>query len=480
MFLFPFVDNNRTNSPGPAEFESSVRRSNGSFDAVCQEFKHPPLPWRSDSKRGGKRLSSDLVQGQPKSKKTTADGSKETKLWMNPTVVLCDIAKGCSACRHGCGLILPKGLMNKAMRCFKQAVLTGQQFWPGREFLNQQSRRDQTELYGAQVPPEPVCEENQDESFTCQRVSMYTRKVPYSCARTNIPWPFGKGHLSSHGAVASSSLEGGDLSPSNSVTEHPNQAGSPSSFTSGNLDSSHSSQSTPPFPQDEDQIDKSLPGKPLSNENWIHLKSLFLCGFLKAGYMKTDTNQFILPTLLSPVASPHNPDQNSSSSDEEEQTKDQQSSPERHRLQNRTEGGFSCSPCPGKAKASLWNDEDEPEGKEDECDEHEQAVGLAGEDASHSKTKSPAESPSSPVQTDTPPRSGEEDLPVLDEITAYEHDILLVDVIQNDLELFVEPPKKSLLRLGPARGSKAPNKTAPAAVRVSFAVGGAPGKMAQR
>ncbi|RVE66395.1 hypothetical protein OJAV_G00106800 [Oryzias javanicus] len=465
----PPSNNNRTNSPGPAELESSVRRSNGSFDAVCQESKHSPHPWRKDSRRGGKRLSSDLVQGKPKSKKTTR--SEETELWMNPRVVLCDIAKSCSACRHGCGLILPNALVSKAMRCFKQAMLTGQQFWPGCVFHSKQTRRDQTEPRGAQVKSEPVCEENQDESFTCQRVSMYTRKVPYSCARTNIPWPFGKGHLSSCGALAASSLEGVDLSGSDSVTENPNQAGSLSSFALGNLDSCHPSRSSLPFPQDEDQIIKSLPGKPLSNENRIHLKSSFLCGFLKAGCMKTDTNRFILPTLLSPVASPHNPDQSSSSSDEEEQTKAQQSSPERHRLQNRTEERG--------LKSSVWSDEEEPEGKEDECDEHEQAVGLADEDASRSKTKSPAKSPGSPVQTQTPPRSGEEDLPVLDEITAYEHDILLVDVVQNDPELFVEPPNKSVLRLGPKRGSKAPNKTAPAAVRVTFAVGGAPGNTAQ-
>ncbi|XP_023815659.1 testis- and ovary-specific PAZ domain-containing protein 1 isoform X2 [Oryzias latipes] len=713
------VDNNRTNSPGPAGLEGSMRRSNGCFDSVCQESKFSLRPQKNGSKRGLKRPSSDPVQGKAKSKKTTAKRSEERQLRTNPKVVLCDFAKNCSACRRGCGVILPKDLKNKAMRCFKQS---GLQCWPGcvfhnkpeeqtcsavldgkniRQVLNEEvgnrqmplreatallhsrlrnqvstsavassSKHDsvgnrstdtcsegagpvsdqtdsqahkrinlgeisgfirsrhpaakgsnaalklckenghQTELYGAQIPSEPICEKNHNdipESFTCQRVNVYFRKAPYSCARTNIVWPFGKGHLSSHGPLASSSSKGVNFSVTDSVTEVTNQVGSsssaalpetplskqeggdgnaavlsegltnslhlhsnptddddedrtpsslangletdstcmtsstlafsppsdasthgdpncltsplflpfstylsekaedglkaddtsmfrcepshlstwgsPSSFTSENLDSSHSGESSLLFPQDKDQINNCPAGKPALNGNAVHLNSSSLCSFLKAGCIKADTNQYILPTLLSPVASPCRPAwrkscerQSSSSSDEEEQAEDKQSSPECHRLQNQTEGHSSGNSTPGKARTSLWNVEDERDGKEDECDEDGQAVGATKEDASHSKTKSPA---LSPVQTKAPPCVGEEDPPTLDEITAYEHDILLVDVNQDDPDLFVDSPQLSLLRLGPVRASEAPKKTAPAAARLPFEVGGAPGKAVQ-
>lgn len=42
----------------------------------------------------------------------------------------------------------------------------------------------------------------------------------------------------------------------------------------------------------------------------------------------------------------------------------------------------------------------------------------------------------------------------LDEVTAYERDILLVDVTQDDAELFENPPLKSLLKLGPVTFSR--------------------------
>nr|XP_020441990.1 testis- and ovary-specific PAZ domain-containing protein 1 [Monopterus albus] len=53
---------------------------------------------------------------------------------------------------------------------------------------------------------------------------------------------------------------------------------------------------------------------------------------------------------------------------------------------------------------------------------------------------------------------------ILDEFTAYEHDVLLIDVTQDDPELFENLPKKSLLKLGPMRVSEAP-KTRPAGVK---------------
>lgn len=57
---------------------------------------------------------------------------------------------------------------------------------------------------------------------------------------------------------------------------------------------------------------------------------------------------------------------------------------------------------------------------------------------------------------------------VLDEFTAFEQDILLVDVIQDDPELFENLPEQGLLKLGPTRVSEAP-KTRPAGLLKSLA-----------
>lgn len=49
----------------------------------------------------------------------------------------------------------------------------------------------------------------------------------------------------------------------------------------------------------------------------------------------------------------------------------------------------------------------------------------------------------------------------LDEVTAYERDILLVDITQDDAELFENPPQKSLLKLGPVTFSEKPRSRPP-------------------
>ncbi|XP_054911788.1 uncharacterized protein topaz1 [Poeciliopsis prolifica] len=56
---------------------------------------------------------------------------------------------------------------------------------------------------------------------------------------------------------------------------------------------------------------------------------------------------------------------------------------------------------------------------------------------------------------------------VLDEFTAYEQDILLVDVVQEDPELFENLPEKSLLNLGPVRDTAAPKKKPIPAIKLS-------------
>lgn len=59
--------------------------------------------------------------------------------------------------------------------------------------------------------------------------------------------------------------------------------------------------------------------------------------------------------------------------------------------------------------------------------------------------------------------AGDTEQGILDEFTAFEQDILLVDVIQDDPELFENLPQKSLLKLGPIRVTEAP-KTRPIGV----------------
>ncbi|KAI9522044.1 hypothetical protein NQZ68_040160 [Dissostichus eleginoides] len=55
------------------------------------------------------------------------------------------------------------------------------------------------------------------------------------------------------------------------------------------------------------------------------------------------------------------------------------------------------------------------------------------------------------VEEDTQPS-------VLDDVTAYEQDILLVDMIQDDFELFENVPQESVLKLGPTRVTEAPKQ----------------------
>ncbi|XP_023116713.2 uncharacterized protein topaz1 [Amphiprion ocellaris] len=70
---------------------------------------------------------------------------------------------------------------------------------------------------------------------------------------------------------------------------------------------------------------------------------------------------------------------------------------------------------------------------------------------------------------------------ILDEFTAYEQDILLVDVIQDDPALFDNLPKQSLLKLGPSRVTEAPKRTPPAVVKIlSSRMGGASPELKQR
>lgn len=69
---------------------------------------------------------------------------------------------------------------------------------------------------------------------------------------------------------------------------------------------------------------------------------------------------------------------------------------------------------------------------------------------------------------------------VLDEFTAYERDILLVGVTQDDPELFQNVPKQSLLKLGPVRRAASLVKTPPKKVTFSARIDEAPSELTHR
>ncbi|XP_049606903.1 protein TOPAZ1 isoform X2 [Syngnathus scovelli] len=69
-----------------------------------------------------------------------------------------------------------------------------------------------------------------------------------------------------------------------------------------------------------------------------------------------------------------------------------------------------------------------------------------------SSDSDPGPSSSEPAESSTEIRASADTQPcVLDEVTAYQHDILLVNVNQDDSELFGNLPQESLLKLGPDR-----------------------------
>ncbi|XP_028453377.1 uncharacterized protein topaz1 isoform X3 [Perca flavescens] len=76
---------------------------------------------------------------------------------------------------------------------------------------------------------------------------------------------------------------------------------------------------------------------------------------------------------------------------------------------------------------------------------------------------SPSETASSESDETDAEATGDTQGGILDEFTAYEQDILLVDVIQDDPELFENVPQERLLKLGPTRVTESP-KTRPIGV----------------
>ncbi|XP_037330588.2 uncharacterized protein topaz1 [Pungitius pungitius] len=296
----------------------------------------------------------------------------------------------------------------------------------------------------------------------------------------------------------------------------------PSSAHPCDSDSFHSCESSPFLPPHErGRSDRFSPARSPPSDTWSFNHTLVKDGslhkILKENFVETDSNEFLLPPLLSPVTSPRGPSgtsphlQTPGCSEEEEDEEDEQ-----------------INDCSGKPQMSsgcpvpqiVDSKKDYPEHG---CGEREvsettllkpQSSPDSGDDADDGEqsNKKPKQVPSDPKMTTnlvsgevTEPRSylssddddddeckdvvdeafyethSAEDEgsgpcdaqrsvteepgaevadhlqhSALDEIAAYEQDILLVDVIQDDPELFENLPEQSLLKLGPIRATVAP------------------------
>lgn len=117
---------------------------------------------------------------------------------------------------------------------------------------------------------------------------------------------------------------------------------------------------------------------------------------------------------------------------EESSKRSEQGSPE-PKMKTTCGSGVQTEP-----RSSFSRDEEDCESSGDDEEQH-----SAGEEECFSKQTL------GEIQGTEP--DGDCQLNVLDEFTAYEQDILLVEVTQDDPELFENLPKQSLLKLGPAR-----------------------------
>lgn len=134
-------------------------------------------------------------------------------------------------------------------------------------------------------------------------------------------------------------------------------------------------------------------------------------------------------------------------------------------VQGFEENSVNYQQSPVHYKPSPSSNSDESKNKMAGTEEPEQhPLGSAASPASDVHTGSSASSrssneseessgdeESSPFQMED---DSEAETPELDEIKAYEQDILLVDVTQEDPDLFEKVPQKSLLKLGPVRASE--------------------------
>lgn len=238
-----------------------------------------------------------------------------------------------------------------------------------------------------------------------------------------------------------------------------------------------------------------------------------LCSISQEHCVESDLNEFMLPPLLSPV---HSPQRqlcqrsfsccSSSSTDEEEMNKDVSNLPQNdnckdcleHHIEEleRDLSDFTTPETPREPQSSPSSEEESDDEDDVEqgnriseqvslhrkikpslssgvltepcsssCSDEKNGAALS-DGESHSDTEegsSPSKIANSEEDKTQGEAAGDSQPGILDELTAYEQDILLVDVIQDDPELFDNLPDQSLLKLGPTRAAEAPG-TKPAAV----------------
>lgn len=132
--LFSFADDNIA-SPSSAGLAGSGASLRGASHCGNSKFLSPQhnsqgkLRQKQTNKSPEQSVANfTLKTGHPVNK-----ASKKIVIWIDqyPKVTLCDVAQYCDICSHNCGFILPNILETKAVRCFKQDMRAGFQFWPG-------------------------------------------------------------------------------------------------------------------------------------------------------------------------------------------------------------------------------------------------------------------------------------------------------------------------------------------------------------
>ncbi|KAL6100125.1 topaz1 [Pungitius sinensis] len=291
----------------------------------------------------------------------------------------------------------------------------------------------------------------------------------------------------------------------------------PSSAQPCDSDSFHSCESSPFLPPHErGRSDRFSPAKSPPSDTWSFNHTLVKDGslhrILKENYVETDSNEFLLPPVLSPVTSPRGPSgtsphlQTPGCSEEEEEDEQINDCSRKPQMSSgchvpqivESKKDYPEHGCgeKGVSETTLLKPQSSPDSGDD-ADDGEQSNKMtttlvSGEvteprsypssdddevvDEAFYETHSAEDEGSGPCDaqrsvTDEPGAEVADHLrhSALDEITAYEQDILLVDVIQDDLELFENLPEQSLLKLGPIRATVAPVAGRAASLRIDAA-----------
>lgn len=293
---------------------------------------------------------------------------------------------------------------------------------------------------------------------------------------------------------------------------------------SSNSESFHSSKSSLLLPQEKLGNDGESPPRlePYYNASFFNNEILGIKSYLDNDRdelrVETESNEFLLPPMLSPFTSPQGgisfwPRSPSSSDEKEEEiNKDIRKrtsisghhDPEivnghsesyRNNSEQLEKVSSDCKFLTHNSKRALQSspnsDGDVVDGYEDKNQkETDEAHGVQESEQQNEPCSSPSsadddnddeecesgvfhseeDSPAAREEGSSLPEISNEDETkadadgdsqscTLDEFTAYEQDILLVDVIKEDPELFGNVPQESLLKLGPTRVSEVPITT---------------------